>query len=95
MNDAGAREAVLGLKKKPVFKVSKIFEESEAETADQVLDLSPDQLRIWRNARKRVVESFCCRPVLGGPGCVQRTGACGWAGLMASGAFLKVIDQCG
>src|SRR5882672_3473643 len=58
VNDEGAREAVLGLKKKPVFKISKIFEEYEAETKDQVLDLSPDQLRIWRNARKRVVKSF-------------------------------------
>jgi integrase len=58
VNDAAAREAVLGLKKKPAFKVSKIFEEYEAETKDQVLDLSPDQLRIWRNARKRVVKSF-------------------------------------
>jgi hypothetical protein len=58
VNDGGAREAVLGLKKKPVFKVSKIFEEYEAETKDQVLDLSPDQLRIWRSARKRVVKSF-------------------------------------
>lgn len=58
VNDEGAREAVLGLKKKPVFKISKIFEEYEAETKDQVLDLSSDQLRIWRNARKRVVKSF-------------------------------------
>lgn len=58
VNDKEAREAVLGLKKKPVFKVSKIFEEYEVETKDQVLDLSPDQLRIWRNARKRVVNSF-------------------------------------
>lgn len=58
VNDKEARETVLGLKKKPVFKVSKIFEEYEVETKDQVLDLSPDQLRIWRNARKRVVNSF-------------------------------------
>src|SRR5258708_6395631 len=58
VNDEGARQAVLGLKKKPVFKISKIFEEYEAETKDQVLDLSHDQLRIWRNARKRVVKSF-------------------------------------
>jgi integrase len=58
VNEKDARDAVLGLKKKPVFKVSKIFEEYEAETKDQVLDLSPDQLRIWRNARKRVVNSF-------------------------------------
>jgi len=56
VNDRGAREAVLGLK--PVFKVSKIFEEYEAETRDQVLDLSPDQLRMWGNARKRVIKSF-------------------------------------
>ena len=27
VNDGGAREAILGLKKKPAFKVSKIFEE--------------------------------------------------------------------
>jgi len=58
VNDGGAREAILGLKKKPAFKVSKIFEEYEVETKDQVLDLSPDQLRIWCNARKRVVKSF-------------------------------------
>jgi hypothetical protein len=58
VNDEGARQAVLGLKKKLVFKISKIFEEYEAGTKDQVLDLSPDQLRIWRNARKRVVKSF-------------------------------------
>ena len=58
VNDGEAREAVLGLKKKPVFRVSKTFEEYEAETKDQVLDLSPDQLRIWRNARIRVVKSF-------------------------------------
>ena len=58
VNDKRAREAVLGLKKRPVFKISKIFEEYEAETKDQVLDLSPDQLRIWTNARKRVVKSL-------------------------------------
>jgi hypothetical protein len=49
VNDKRAREAVLGLKKKPAFRISKIFEEYEAETKDQVLDLSPDQLRIWTN----------------------------------------------
>jgi hypothetical protein len=41
VNDGGAREAVLGLKKKPVFKVSKIFEEYESETKDQVLISRP------------------------------------------------------
>jgi hypothetical protein len=37
VNDVGAREAVLGLKKKPIFKISKIFEEYEVEKRDQVL----------------------------------------------------------
>jgi integrase len=58
VNDGGARAAVLGLEKRPVFKVSKLFEEYQAETTDQVLDLSPDQLRIWRNGRTRAVKTF-------------------------------------
>jgi hypothetical protein len=37
VNDKEARQTVLGLKKKPVFKVSKIFEQYEVETKDQVL----------------------------------------------------------
>jgi hypothetical protein len=64
VHDEGARQAALGLKKKPVFKISKIFEEYEAETKDQVLDLSPDQLRIWRNARNEWSNvSYCQRQV--------------------------------
>jgi integrase len=48
----------ISIAQKQVFKISKIFEAYEPETKDQVLDLSPDQLRIWTNARKRVVRSF-------------------------------------
>jgi hypothetical protein len=47
------RPAVLGLKKKPVFKVSKTSEEYDAETNDQVLNLSPDRLRISCNPSHR------------------------------------------
>jgi len=57
-NDAGARAALLGTQKRPAFKLSKLFEEYEAATKDEVKDLSPDQLRIWRNGRIQAVERF-------------------------------------
>ena len=38
--------------------LSKLFDEYEAATKDEVKDLAPDQLRIWRNGRKRAVERF-------------------------------------
>src|SRR5260370_33397841 len=50
VNDEGARQAVLGLKKTPVCKISKIFEEYEAETNNKVLDRSPGQHGVRRNA---------------------------------------------
>jgi integrase len=57
-NDAGARAALLGTEKRPVLMLSKLFVEYEAMTKDEVKDLSPDQLRIWRNGRIRAVERF-------------------------------------
>lgn len=57
-NDKGARAAVLGLEKKPPFTVSEIFHEYEAITQVEIRDFSPDQLRIWRNGRKRAVDRF-------------------------------------
>ena len=57
-NDADARAALLGTRKPPAFILSKLFEEYEAATKDEVKDLSPDQLRIWRNGRIRAVERF-------------------------------------
>ena len=38
--------------------VSGIFHEYEAITRVEIRDLSPDQLRIWRNGRKRAVDRF-------------------------------------
>lgn len=58
VNDAGARAAVLGTAKRPVFMLSKLFTEYEAATKDEVRDFSPGQLRIWRNGRIRAVENF-------------------------------------
>lgn len=57
-NDPGARAALLGTATRPVFKLSRLFPEYEAITKDEVKDLSPDQLRIWRNGRIRAVERF-------------------------------------
>lgn len=57
-NDTGARAALLGTKKRPAIMLSKLFVEYEAATKDEVKDLSPDQLRIWRNGRIRAVERF-------------------------------------
>jgi integrase len=57
-NDAGARAALLGTERRPVFMLSKLFDEYEAITKDEVKDLSPNQLRIWRNGRIRAVEQF-------------------------------------
>jgi hypothetical protein len=57
-SDAGARAALLGTEKRRPFKLSKLFEEYEAATKGEVKDLSPDQLRIWRNGRIRAVERF-------------------------------------
>jgi hypothetical protein len=57
-NDAVARAALLGTVKRPAFPVSKLFEEYEAMTKDEVKDFSPNQLRVWRNSRMRAVENF-------------------------------------
>jgi hypothetical protein len=57
-NDAGARAALLGTEKRPVCRLSKLFEEYEAPTKDEVKDFSPNQLRVWRNSRMRAVENF-------------------------------------
>lgn len=57
-NDRAAREALLGTVASPSFSLSRLFEEYESVTKDEVKDLSPDQLRIWRNGRIRAVAQF-------------------------------------
>jgi hypothetical protein len=57
-NDRSAREALLGTAPRPSFNLSRLFEEYETATKDEVKDLSPDQLRIWRNGRIRAVVQF-------------------------------------
>ncbi len=50
-NDSVARAALLGTVKRPAFPWSKLFEEYEAMTKDEVKDFSRNQLRVWRNSR--------------------------------------------
>ena len=57
-NNAGAREALLGTAQRPSFSLSRLFEEYEAATKDEVKDMSPDQIRIWRNSRMRAVSQL-------------------------------------
>lgn len=57
-SDPVARAAVLGTQKRPVFPLSKLFDEYEAMTKLEVKDFSPNQLRVWRNSRMRAVENF-------------------------------------
>jgi len=58
VNDAGARQALLGTAPSDGFSLSSLFDEYEAITKHENKDLSPDQLRIWRNSRKRAVAQF-------------------------------------
>ena len=56
--DPIARTALLGTEKRPSFSLSRLFDEYEAATRDETRDLSPDQVRIWRNGRIRAVAQF-------------------------------------
>jgi len=65
-NDQRARAALLGTEKKPALTVSGIFRihEYEAITQVEIRDLSPDQLRIWRNGAqtgRRSLSEHCRR----------------------------------
>jgi integrase len=57
-NDPGARAALLGTEKRPLLMLSKLQAEHEALVGDQIKDMSPEQLRIWRTSRIRSVKQF-------------------------------------
>ena len=58
INDPGARAALLGTEKRPAFKLSRLFDEYEELTKDEVRDLSPNQLRVFTNGRKRALDDL-------------------------------------
>lgn len=57
-HDLGAREALLGTVKPTSPMLSQLFEEYAVAVRDEIRDMSADQLRIWRNGRKRAVSRF-------------------------------------
>jgi hypothetical protein len=57
-NDATARAALLGTQPQPSVMLSKVFTEYEDLVKDQTKKFSPNQLRVWRNGRMRVVREL-------------------------------------
>ena len=58
VQDTNSRAALLGTEKPTAFPLSQLFAEFESATKDETRDMSPDQLRIWRNGRMRAVARF-------------------------------------
>lgn len=57
-NDRGARAALLGTQPRPSFMLSKLYEEYEAATKIETQNFSPNQMRVWRGGRMRVVREL-------------------------------------
>lgn len=58
VDDAGARAAIYGYEGRPSVKVSEIWPKFEHQTRNDVADMSPNQLRRWKNAYKLAVSDF-------------------------------------
>jgi integrase len=50
LDNAPSRAAVLGFEKRPAVKLSEVFSIFEKQTKTEVKDMSPDQLRRWKNS---------------------------------------------
>jgi integrase len=57
-NDRGARAALLGTQPRPSFMLSKLYEEYETATKIETQNFSPNQMRVWRGGRMRVVREL-------------------------------------
>lgn len=58
VEDAGARAAVLGYESQPSIMLSEVWPKYEHQTRNDVTDMSPNQLRRWKNAYKLAVSDF-------------------------------------
>lgn len=58
VNDPGARAAVLGYETRPAVKLSEVWPRFEQQTRNEVADMSPNQLRVWKNGYKLAVSDF-------------------------------------
>jgi integrase len=57
-SDVTATKALLGTQPRPSFPTSKIFVEYESIIQEELKKFSPNQLRVWRNSRIRVVKEL-------------------------------------
>ncbi|MCP3447359.1 tyrosine-type recombinase/integrase [Bradyrhizobium sp. CCGUVB14] len=57
-NDATARTALLGTQPQPSILLSKLFAEYEELMREEIEKYSPNQLKVWRNGRSRVVKEL-------------------------------------
>lgn len=57
-DDEGAHTALLGGEPEPELSLSKLFERFEELTAASRKDMSADQLRKWRNPKKRAIDNL-------------------------------------
>lgn len=58
VHDERARAALLGTQPKPSFVLSQLLVEYEAATKEETQNFSPNQLRVWRGSRQRVVNEL-------------------------------------
>lgn len=58
VDDIGAGAAVLGTEKRPVVKLSEVFSIFEKQTKNEVKDMSPNQLKRWKNGYALAVTDF-------------------------------------
>ena len=57
-NDTTARASLLGTQPQPSILLSKVFSEYEELMSEDVAKFSPNQLKVWRNGRMRVVKEL-------------------------------------
>jgi hypothetical protein len=58
VEDKGARAALLGTEKKPSVRLSEVFPEFEHQTRLDVRDMSPNQLKRWKNGYILAITDF-------------------------------------
>lgn len=58
LDDIGAGAALMGTEKRPVVKMSEVFSIFEKQTKNEVKDMSPNQLKRWKNGYLLAVTDF-------------------------------------
>lgn len=56
--DKSARAALLGYEQRPAIKLSEVFPRFEHQSRTEIADMSPTQLRVWRNGYTRAMKGF-------------------------------------